>query len=60
MSDPLHDVNLSSICLFRVEKWSTGIVCEARLVLNIKSPEYHLDVVLVTLLVALDGVYTLN
>ena len=60
MSDPLHDVNISSICLFRVEKWSTGIVCEARLVLNIKSPEHHLDVVLVTLLVALDGVYTLN
>ena len=60
MSDPLHDVNISGICLFGVEKWSTGVVCDARLGLDIKSPEHHLDVVLVSLLVALDGVYTLN
>ena len=60
MSDPLHDVNISSICLFGVEKWSTGVVCDARLGLDIKSPEHHLDVVLESLLVALDGVYTLN
>ena len=29
ISDPLHDVNISSICLFGVEGWSAGALCGA-------------------------------
>ena len=59
ISDPLHDAKISSICLFGVEEWSAGGVCGTRLGLAIKSPEHRLDVVLVSLLVALDDFHTL-
>ena len=59
ISDPLHDAKISSICLFRVEEWSTGAVCGAHLGLAVKPPEHHLDIVLVPLLVALDNCHTL-
>ena len=55
ISDCLCDVKIISICLFGVEQWSAEAVYRARLGLAIKLPEYRLDVVLVSLLVALDG-----
>ena len=55
ISDPLHDVNISSICLFRAEERNTEAVGGARLGLAIKPLENPLDVVLVSLLVATSG-----
>ena len=57
--EPSRGVNIFSICLFGVEEWCTGVVCGARLVLVVKSAEHLLDVVLVSLLVALDDFHAL-
>ena len=46
ISDSLHNVNISSICLFEVEELSTGAARGAHLVLAIKPTEHRLDVVL--------------
>ena len=46
LSDPLHDVIISSICLAEVEEWGTGAVSGARLKMTIKPPEHCIDVVL--------------
>ena len=55
VSDPLCNVNISNVCLFEVEECCTG----GRFKLAIKLREHRLDVVLVTLLVALDNFYIL-
>ena len=52
ISDPLHDANISSIYLFGVEEWSTGGVWSV-------SQEHRLDVVPLSLLVALDSFHAL-
>ena len=59
ISYPLHDINISSIFLFGVEECSIGAVCGEHLGLTIKPPKHRLDVVLVSLLVALDGFHAL-
>ena len=59
ISDTLHSVSISSIRLFGVEKWNTGAMCGASLGLAIKPPQHCLDVVLVSLLVALDDFHAL-
>ena len=51
ISNPLHNVNISSVCLFGMEEWSAGAVCGVHLGLAIKPPEQCLDVALVFLLV---------
>ena len=40
-------------------EWKNGAVCGTRLELVIKPPEHRLDIVLVSLLVALDNFHTL-
>ena len=55
ISDPLHDVKISSICLFRAGERNAEAVGGARLGLAIKPLEHPLDVVLVSLLVATSG-----
>ena len=57
--DPLHNLNIARIWLFRVKQWSTRAMSVECLKLAIKPPEHRLDVALLPLLVTLDSFHAL-
>ena len=62
ISDPLHDVNISSISLFRGKEWSNGVMCGRHLRLTIESPGHCLGIVLgsMTIFMPFTGVLLLT